>query len=202
MISRDFKTIFVHIPKTAGTSVEAAFGKIQMEQKYFKEFGIGKHFSASKMKEDNQDIFEEYYKWTIVRNPWERDLSMYNMMSKGIKFRHMNFKEFLKKVTTPNVEKLKISHKTNTELNLFSDQRSFFLDDDGSILMNKIVRYENLEIEWKNICKKINKRYEPLPYLRRIKKKPISEYYDQECIDIVAKIRQDDIDYLKYDFNL
>ena len=202
MISRDFKTIFVHIPKTAGTSVEAAFGKIQMEQKYFKEFGIGKHFSASKMKEDNQDIFEEYYKWTIVRNPWERDLSMYNMMSKGIKFRHMNFKEFLKKVTTPNVEKLKISHKTNTELNLFSDQRSFYLDDDGSILMNKIVRYENLEIEWKNICKKINKRYEPLPYLRRIKKKPISEYYDQECIDIVAKIRQDDIDYLKYDFNL
>ena len=202
MISRDFKTIFVHIPKTAGTSVEAAFGKIQMEQKYFKEFGIGKHFSASKIKEDNQDIFEEYYKWTIVRNPWERDLSMYNMMSKGIKFRHMNFKEFLKKVTVPNVEKLKISHKTNKKLNLFSDQRSFFLDDDGSILMNKIVRYENLEIEWKNICKKISKRYEPLLHLRKIKKKPISEYYDQECIDIVAEIRQDDIDYLKYDFNL
>lgn len=202
MISRDFKTIFVHIPKTAGTSVEAAFGKIQMEQKYFKEFGIGKHFSASKIKEDNPDIFEEYYKWTIVRNPWERDLSMYNMMSKGIKFRHMNFKEFLKKVTVPNVGKLKISHKTNKELNLFSDQRSFFLDDDGSILMNKIVRYENLEIEWKNICKKISKRYEPLPHLRKIKKKPISEYYDQECIDIVAEIRQDDINYLKYDFNL
>ena len=68
--------------------------------------------------------------------------------------------------------------------------------------MNKIVRYENLEIEWKNICKKISKRYEPLLHLRKIKKKPISEYYDQECIDIVAEIRQDDIDYLKYDFNL
>ena len=54
----------------------------------------------------------------------------------------------------------------------------------------------------KKICQKINKPYQKLNHLRKAKPKlTIKEAYDQECIDIVADLRKDDIEFLGYDFN-
>ena len=161
----------------------------------------GKHWNARYMKEEDLDSFERYYKWTVVRDPWEKELSLYNMMSRGMKYGHYDFKGFLKEVTLPRIKK---SRENNAEYGkpgfVFADQTDFFTDGAGNVMVDKIVRYENLEAEWKSICKTINKRYEELPRLRAVKKKSMSYYYDQECIDMVAAARKADIDYLKYNF--
>lgn len=192
MICHQYKTIFIHIPKTAGTSIESMFGKVQIKnQNYFTEIKEpGKHWTVKQSQEKYEEFFSDYYKWTVVRNPWEKELSAYLMMRNQVKFRHMSFKTFLKEVTIPSA--------LNSNSPVFKKQMDFLMID-GDIFVDQIIRYEYLEDGWASICKKINKPYQKLNELRRLSKKPTSEYYDQECIDIVSKLRQDDINFLKYD---
>ena len=73
MISTRHRCIFVHIPKTAGTSVEAALG-------WFTEYtrGAQDHRSIRKLREAiTPDEFCTYFKFTFVRNPWDRVVSWY-----------------------------------------------------------------------------------------------------------------------------
>ena len=119
MICHEFKTIFIHIPKTAGTSVESMFGKVQIKnQNYFIETNEpGKHWGAEFLQEKYSEYFNEYFKWTIVRNPWEREVSLYNMLKNQVRYRHMDFHTFLNEVTIPAI-------KENNQA-VFSDQINY-----------------------------------------------------------------------------
>lgn len=192
MICHKYKIIFVHIPKTAGTSMESMFGKVEIKnQNYFTEMTQpGKHWTVQKCQEEYPEHFNSYYKWTIVRDPWHREVSIYNMMRNQIKYRHMSFKQFLKEVTVPQVK--------DDKLPVFKNQIKY-ITIDGDIHLDKIIRYEYLEEGWKQICKSIGKEHQKLNRLRHLTKEPISNFYDQESIDIVSEIRKEDIKFLKYD---
>ena len=193
MICHINKTIFIHIPKTAGTSVESMFGFVKLfkNSKKFEEKVPGKHLFLSEIHKAKSFLFDKYFIWTIVRNPWEREYSYYNMAKNQLRYRHMDFKEFLKKVTIPNVE---------NGTRVFANQLKFITIDDN-VAVRKMIRYENLESGWKEVCKEIKKPYEKLNHVRKAKPKlTIKETYDQECIDIVADLRKDDIEFLNYDF--
>jgi len=74
---RDFdreKCIFIHIPKTAGTSVNKALfgnrGGGHKSARYYKQiFGVS--------------TYKRYFKFTFVRNPYSRLLSAYNFLMDG-----------------------------------------------------------------------------------------------------------------------
>ncbi len=66
--------IFVHIPKCAGVSVSTGL------------FGIPGGFHASVKKFQiiyEQEAFDTYFKFTFVRNPWDRLFSAYRFLLKG-----------------------------------------------------------------------------------------------------------------------
>ncbi len=200
VISHDFKTIFVHIPKTGGTSVESMFGLVQTwehKRKKFKEMDQkGKHWGITEMTEHYSDYLNNYYKWTIVRNPWERDLSLYNMMKGQMKYRHLTFKQYLKDVIQFHLEIKDPNFK-----NLIFQNQVKYITSGYHVAVDDIVRYEYIDAGWERICKKIKKPYEKLRHLRKVKKQPIDHYYDQECIDLVAKMRKEDIEFLNYDYS-
>ncbi len=72
MISHEHKCIFIHIPRTAGTFIEHAIcGKDW--------WGISsntKHLLASTAKEIYKDYWNDYFKFSMVRNPWDRMVSL------------------------------------------------------------------------------------------------------------------------------
>lgn len=72
MISHSHRCIFVHIPKTAGNSINRVFGIDWQDhkdlQRYFDELP--------------REVFTAYFKFAIVRNPWDRLLSDYNYQVK------------------------------------------------------------------------------------------------------------------------
>jgi len=194
MICPKYKTIFIHIPKTAGTSVESMFGFVETfpNSKKFIERTAGKHLLAHELKSSSPFEFDNYFKWSIVRNPWEKELSYYNMVKFQLKHRHMDFKQYLKESATPQIK-----NKSRTLRNQVD-----YLLIENNVAVDEIVRYENLEYGWQRICKKINKPCEKLNHFRKTKTaEEIYEVYDQECIDIVADLRKDDIEFLGYDFN-
>ena len=68
MISHPHRCLSVHIPKAAGNSINQAFG-----------IGWENHKDlALYPPELPADVFASYFKFTVVRNPWERLLSDYN----------------------------------------------------------------------------------------------------------------------------
>lgn len=71
MISHKYKCIFIHIPRTAGTSIEKwicgkSWWVIEPETK---------HLTASQAKEIYKDYWDDYFKFSFVRNPWDRMVS-------------------------------------------------------------------------------------------------------------------------------
>ena len=94
IISHDLKYMFIHFPKTGGTSIKVLFAN---KPKDFKPNIIGEekvkaanlwpHSTISDgceyLKNNGYDP-DEYFKFVFIRNPWDRMVSHY-------KFRHQDF---------------------------------------------------------------------------------------------------------------
>ena len=94
MISIKNNFLFIHIPKTAGNSIQNVLKEysedkitISSENKQdgINQFGIrsnnynlNKHSNLKNYKyEIERDIFTKLFKFTVVRNPWDRVISFY-----------------------------------------------------------------------------------------------------------------------------
>lgn len=86
MIDHSRRCIFVHIPKTAGNSVNRVFGISWQD-----------HKDLARYAQEEPSAFNSYFKFAIVRNPWDRLLSDYNYQLK--KSRPEASKLFLRKAT-------------------------------------------------------------------------------------------------------
>ena len=65
MVNHDKKFIFLHIPKCAGTSIG---------RELYAKFDKDKVYEGFKIHHDDLDekILDEYFVFTIIRNPWDR----------------------------------------------------------------------------------------------------------------------------------
>jgi len=90
----DDKVIFVHCPRTSGTSIRRALlrgddpnaernlktlGKLRREPKWRNQ----KHAYASMIRENvHPVIWDRRFKFSVVRNPWDRMVSLYGLFRK------------------------------------------------------------------------------------------------------------------------
>jgi len=72
MILEKPKILFIHIPRTGGSSIEKFFNFVPSGDHYKKQT---QHSTLEEYAE-HCDV-EKYFKFTIVRNPWDRLLSWY-----------------------------------------------------------------------------------------------------------------------------
>ena len=80
VICHNKKCIFIHIPKTAGTSIEQFIKDNDRNPIILLGVRNGRsmhHFSALEIKSLFPDLFKKYYKFSFVRNPYDRLLSEY-----------------------------------------------------------------------------------------------------------------------------
>ena len=80
MISHKHKCIFVHIQRCAGTSMEEKIlgYDVWKSPHLINEIPemYAKHANASQLKALYPEYWDEYFKFSFVRNPWERMVSM------------------------------------------------------------------------------------------------------------------------------
>ena len=214
MICHNKKCIFIHVPKTGGTSIEHSFGKVRMKGNKVKKHPKTKHHTLEDYKLSHIKEYNSYYKFTVVRNPWEREYSLWKFMNetynkkinlrkifnmfkgKGRGVRH-SFKEYLY-----NLEKdidFYIEDSAFQWKLLFRDQVEYIMVD-GFLELDQIIRFERLELGYQEMCRTLDRYNAPLPKIFYSGSDSHLDNYDQESIDLVAKIRKKDIDFLGYSF--
>ena len=190
MICEKYKVIFIHIPKTGGISLNHMFDMFEYTGKIMKYKSIdGMHLNACQIKDRFPQHFKDFFKFTVIRNPWSRLYSAYIVYYNNIlraKKERPSFDYWLYKV----IRKKRITSQFQ------------MISIDGKIVVDHIMRFENLNQEWKELCKKINKPFEPMVRKNYYKYKPITlqEAYKQKNIDYVAEMYKKDIEYFNYDF--
>ena len=95
MIIDKHKTIFVHIPKNAGTSIRDFFNRDKSDKLYVPHVTINKHDTIHQIKLKAPELYDSFKKFAVVRNPYDRTLSWYIYL----KGKTTEFKNWLKNPT-------------------------------------------------------------------------------------------------------
>jgi hypothetical protein len=208
MLSRDYRTIFVHIPKTGGQSIERAFlemhgltwegrarlllrlnpdpskGPGRLAHLYAQEYVSCGHVSA--------EDFGAFFKFAVVRNPWARVVSTYKY--KG----QRSGNEF-----GPFVRDLFGWAQRTAETRQVDPQVKYVRAIGGGILVDRLLRFENLSAEFAEVSRKVFGREVPLPVSNvSSDRRDYRTFYNDETAEIVAKVYADDIAAFGYTFDL
>lgn len=191
------KLCFLHIPKTAGTTIIKA---LEMDKddcifsfgKYKNYNTTAQHLRLSELRKEVHD-FNDYKCFTVVRNPFDRYVSaFFHQQNAYEKCLDLFTKELFEKISSDFRIKWFDAHFENY---------SYFLDIEHPI---KIFKYEKLKecFNWiENITKKkINFKHE------RKNKKNNKKYFEylfkKETIDLIKKFYIDDFYMYNYNPNI
>ena len=192
MICDKHKFIFIHIRKTGGTSIERVFdetaGHGASEVSY-------KHATAQELKKLMPFKWDSYFKFTIVRNPWDWLVSRYTWSAKTHNYITCNsFKEF-----TTNICNNIVTGYPDWILDACMPQIDM-ISIDGKVCVDHIYRFENLQDEFNDLCQTLKLSNIELPQTTKSKHKHYTEYYDDETREIVAEKYAKDIEYFGYKY--
>jgi hypothetical protein len=203
MISHKEKFVFIHIPKTAGTSLEIAledesctFKRGQWSKKPMGFNAPLNHLTITQIQQSKElsvNDFNSFFKFTFVRNPWDKVISECFCGQIQLVFKNCTtIKEKIKKVC-------ELAKTPCGYANHCKPQKQFVIHENFKI--DFIGRFENLQEDYSSVCRQLNIEKKELTHKNKSKKKPYQEYFDQETIDLVAKTYEEDIKYFGYNFN-
>jgi len=229
MICKPFDCIFVHIPKTAGRSVEMFFmNKLGFDRDNDADRerllitdnddpakGTEKlsHLSATEYVQCghiSQRKFSSFYKFSFVRNPWARLVSEYryrNYLS------HKSFKDFvMNKLPAPGRDD-KYRH--------VMPQTEMLYDKEGNLLVDFVGKFERLQQDFGRVCEHLGFTDSSLPHINSSDKKSRElrrkmrnflycngendlrsyvDFYDDETREYITDLYRTDIENFDYSF--
>ena len=207
MYNHELKSIFTHIPKTAGWSVHTCLqkrcgfhhGGHQSNFRNRNPHISTLHYPCKMLKDEYLD---NYFKFCFVRNPWDLMVSSYNWWIRDPKGqpRKRKIQNIIMQMSFGDFIKSEYSNQVNEVKHLGVGQHHWFTDDDGNILVDFIGRFENLQEDFNVVCDKIGIPKQELPHKNKTKHKHYTEYYDDGTREIVAEKYAKDIEYFGYKF--
>lgn len=173
---------FIHVPKTAGSSMLRATAIRSEGHKKLNKFECGELFACT-------------------RNPYDRACSLYwfilgrqKVMPYNITARYKTLLEFWQTIDET---------KQMIRKNIFASQMDFLRDEVGvggvSPRIKHLLRFETLAEDWPAFASKHN--FKPLPHVNK-SERPCKTWQDEmtpELIDIINERYADDFEYLKYE---
>jgi hypothetical protein len=207
VISHRKRFIFVHIPKTGGTSVAQALGRygtfLQGEQNY--ESLYFKHARARDIRRMLGDEFTRYYTFTIVRNPWDWAVSSYTF-NRGMHGPYIRDTGHKVASTVPDfAADWEFKRWLRWWIDTFRPvQSSMLTDEAGAMLVGDVVRFEELDAEFPRLCRRLGLwGWRRLPHVNRTpgRERDYRTYYDAESRDWIERQFEEDVRRFAYCFD-
>ncbi len=189
LVSHRYRFIYTKTVKTASTSVESFFERFCIpdgvwEQKHDRDeyestTGIigfrgrdrpqntkwWNHMSAAAIREPlGDDVWNTYFKFCVIRNPYEKCISAFEHIGKDYQAKRFSFLDRLRTLgmTGEQCRFLDyVRHATPIDRDKYVMNGEFCLDD--------VIRYESLQNEIERICQHLALPFEP-EYLPTFKK--------------------------------
>ena len=206
LISYHKKFLFVHIFKTAGTSITDSLARFcyrpdsTRPSNWMAFFStnwtkihrkpIKKHATATEIRDSlDREIFNSVFKFTFVRNPWDWQVSLYHYILENPE--NHGYEKTMKMGSFRNFvfsrEKLSFT------------QTSCLVDESGNLLVDFVGKFENLDQDFQSICHKVGISAS-LPHINKSKRTDYQDYYDAETRDLTARLYAEDIERFGYTF--
>lgn len=181
------KYIFVHIPKNGGSSLE-------------RMLNLGGGIFSIKDFSTVINI-DDYYKFTIVRNPFDKMVSAFTYLRSGkervdrpyfnIVKDYKDVNDFLKNYLSVDDNLFKIAHFTPQNL---------WLKINGVNKMDYVGRLENYNDSVKTIFDNINVNLNNVIHTNKSNRGGYKEYFNDESIEIMNKLYKDDLKEFGYGY--
>jgi len=223
IISHTHKYIFIKSAKTAGTSIEAALSNYCGDKDIVTPLGdydfnrdengniIHQSSNAGDFQQHDwgitirdkvaPEIWNNYFKFSIARNPWERVVSLFTWQSRNDPSLKPH-KRFYHRLGVP-FDELGETRKIFSEFvkgDWQTNDRFYLID--GELCVDFVIRYENLSDDFNEVCRRVGLDEVELPRLKSGFKRGYhySEYYDEESKAVVAERHRNDIRLFGYQF--
>jgi len=181
MIIHGLRSVFVHIPKTGGTTIRDL---LQLDLSVT-------HDGPERCP---AEVWSEFFTFCFVRNPWDKMVSSwayhtsenYNGVETravpGIK--EMSFHDYV----------YATSHRY-----YWRQQTSYLKHPKTGVPIDFVGRFERFEQDVRDLCRRLGLQRE-IPHMNRSEHTSYSDYYDAGLRDVVASRFSEDIALLGYHF--
>ena len=210
LLNDKHKFAFFHLYKCGGMSLRKLFADI-FEDNYELQGGHSNPIDLKIKfeKEEKLEKFENLFKFTIVRNPFDFMVSTYfygktytnHFMHEEITRRNMTMVEFI-----PYYMNVLRQHKDSEIRPIGSNKVTtllgFIQDEKGHILVDFIGKLENINEDMNYILKTIGVEDAQIPInnVNPNREKDYRKYYNSESKAMIEKYFAKDLDYFKYTF--
>ena len=200
MKSNSKKFLFIHIPKTAGNAVQKVLMPYSDDEIYreshkdgkLNDFEVKNELGICRKHEwvgpyiENPEALgvsvEDYFKFSVVRNPWERMVSWYCY-------------------TFPRIsQEIDKDHFFENGLGRNMPAMKDYLYYDGKNQMDYIVRYENLEEGFKEVCLKLDIPFKGFEVTNPSTHPHYSNFYNDDSLSKIDELYGDDAKIFNYSY--
>ena len=204
IVSHRHRFIFLAVPRTGTHAVRAALGPILGEGDWQQQsltaqvrlpvpalasVGHG-HLTLRQVREHLPgSMWRDYFKFAIVRNPYDRFVSVCAMLNKRNPRYRGDETAFMKRAVGVRRFRQRV---------LVRPQFDMLIDDTGELGMDFIGRYETLQESFDEACRQVGVSGSELGRSNRSDHDDYSTYYDDELLALVTRLYARDFERLGY----
>jgi hypothetical protein len=215
MISHRHKCIFIHVPKCGGTSIEAHLREHAAGLGHLPEPGLDLKLRREGLAEI-LNRHPDYFAFTIVRNPFDRFVSTWKHSLRGSgpyhtrPVRDLTLADYARIALEGRVEEQSLFDRYHLLPQVAfipseSHRTLFGVPLLPAVTCDFIGRFERLDADFREICRKLKMTEHVLPRLQSAPQTTHTqqshwiEYYDADTIRFVQELYRGDMEAFSYD---
>jgi hypothetical protein len=175
VICHEYRCIFIHQRKAAGTSICYAFDIPWAID------SVAWNFMDSGVRSNEHGQYPSYFHFSVVRNPYDRFISGWKYCKAA---QDKSVLEVLQNLPTDdlsaNRENDPNGRRSHDYVHITRPQYEIIFHEDGTFGVDFVIRFERLQADFNRVCNILGKPHVELFHANKQNRQPYHHYFDNE----------------------